>query len=184
MESYLPISFLNDFIFCPKSIYYHNLYGKYNKAVYQDKPQVVGTLNHERIDSKTYSTQKKYLQGLEVFSEKYQLCGKIDVYDAESKSLIERKTKIKTIYDGYRYQLYAQYFCMVEMGYTVEHLYLHSLEDNKRYSVAIPDVSETKIFEALLQAITAFDVFAPGFSQNPQKCERCIYNNLCDSYLA
>lgn len=182
MESYLPISFLNDFIFCPRSIYFHNLYGHYNKTLYQDAPQVAGSLAHRRVDEKAYSSQKRYLQGLEIFSEKYRLCGKIDIYDAEDAALIERKSRISTIYDGYKYQLYAQYFCMSEMGYAVKRLFLHSLETNRRFAVRLPSAAETAAFEKLLADIAAFDLAQTGFTQNPAKCRRCIYSGLCDFF--
>ena len=182
MEDYIQISTLNDFIFCPKSIYYHAIYSKYNQNIYHEKPQIAGKIKHENIDKKIYSSAKRYLQSLEVYSEKYRLCGKIDVFDKETSSLIERKNKITTIYDGYRYQLYAQYFCLKEMEYDVKKLFLHSLTDNKRYPIDLPDDSETQIFEKLIQDIRSFDVFDKTFSQNTQKCEKCIYRELCDFY--
>lgn len=60
-------------------------------------------------DSATYSTQKGMLQGISVYCEKYNLVGKIDVFDKKTGILTERKKKIKTVYDGYIYQIYAQY---------------------------------------------------------------------------
>lgn len=182
MEPYLTITTLNDFIFCPKSIYFHALYGRYSHRVYKDQPQIIGTLNHENIDQQKYSSAKRYVQGLEIWSEKYRLCGKIDIYDSETKTLIERKTKIKKIYDGYKYQLYAQYFCLQEMGFEVEKLKWHSLQDNKNYFLDLPGEAEIKEFEALLDAIRSFDVSQKNFTQNPEKCKNCIYAPLCDTY--
>lgn len=62
--------------FCPKSIYFHHLYGNYENRTYKQKPQIVGTINHESIDQQKYSSLKKYLQGMPVFCEKYRLCSK------------------------------------------------------------------------------------------------------------
>jgi CRISPR-associated exonuclease Cas4 len=180
MEPFLPISFLNDFIFCPKSIYFHNLYGGYEKEVYHDLPQKNGNMNHKTIDEKTYSSRKTMIQAMDIYSAKYGLCGKIDLYDTETKTLIERKTKISVIYDGYRYQIYAQYFCLTEMGYPVEKLFLHSLKDNTRYPIPLPSPAEITEFETLLDKINRFDVFDPNFTQNPEKCQKCIYRELCD----
>jgi len=183
MEPYIQISQLNDFIFCPKSIYYHGLYGGYKSSVYHDTPQVTGKIKHESIDLKKYSSASRYIQGLEVYNSKYNICGKIDIYDIQTKSLIERKTKIKEIYDGQKYQLYGQYFCLQEMGYIVEHLYLHSLTDNKRYKIKIPNEEEIKKFENLINQFCSFDLFDSSFTQNINKCNHCIYNELCDTYL-
>jgi CRISPR-associated exonuclease Cas4 len=120
MEAYIPISFLNDFIFCPRSIYFHQLYGNFNQLLYQQKPQVAGKAAHASIDEQTYSTSKNVLQGTEIYCERYKLCGKIDLFDADSGKLSERKREIKTIYDGYVFQVYAQYHALTEMGYKVK----------------------------------------------------------------
>ena len=65
------------------------------------------------------------LQGVSVYCEKYNLVGKIDVFDEKTGILTERKKKIKTVYDGYIYQIYAQYFSLIEMGYKVNELRLY-----------------------------------------------------------
>ena len=91
MESYILISFLNDFIFCPRSIYFHGLYSKYQQITYQDKPQIEGRAAHQTIDLKKYSTKKTVLQGISVYSEKYRLHGRIDIFDSEKGLLTERK---------------------------------------------------------------------------------------------
>jgi len=164
-------------MYCPVSIYLHLLYENFNTKTYHQTPQVAGRLNHEAIESGTYSTLRRFVMGLEVSSEKYNLVGKIDIYDRERKALIERKTRIKTIYPGYRYQLYAQYFCMKEMGHEVKTLFIHSLEDNKRYPIPVPKKKEREEFEAVLQKIREF---GPKDMQN-HSCERCaksIYGAL------
>lgn len=180
MESYLIISNLNDFIFCPKSIYFHSLYQKYSSRVYKEIPQVKGTINHEAIEQKKYSSSTKIIQSLPIYHEGYNLCGKIDLYDREEKILIERKTKIKKIYDGYRYQLYAQYFCLIEMGYSVKKMVIRSLEDNQNYWIEIPKQKEKQEFENLLRQMKNFKIENQDFKQNPKKCQQCIYSHLCD----
>lgn len=184
MDQYIRISTLNDFIFCPKSIYFHNLYENYEKQLYQDTPQIRGTLNHSLIDSGNYSTSKDILQGTSVFCEKYGLVGKIDCFHVGKKSLIERKTHISQVYQGQIYQLYAQYFCLTEMGYEVEKLKLYSLDDNKAYEISLPNEEEIQAFEAFLAEYRAFDPRQSAFQAQKDKCENCIYAELCDSSLA
>lgn len=182
MEPYIIISNLNDFIFCPKSIYFHNLYWKYNQSIYHQESQTKWKINHENIDNQKYSSLKKYLQWIEIYSEKYNLAWKIDLFDKEKWELIERKTRIKEIYDGYKYQVYAQYFCLIEMWFEVKKIFFHSLEDNKRYDIKIPREKEITEFENLLERFNSFDIFTPWFTQNKEKCKKCIYSNLCDTY--
>lgn len=184
MEPYIQISFLNDFIFCPRSIYFHQLYGKVSQRLYHSTHQVKGLNAHKTVDSQTYTTAKSVLQGLDVYSEQYKLCGKIDTYDVAKKLLTERKKKIKVIYDGYIFQLYAQYFCLTEMGYQVDKIKLYSMDDNKSYSVNLPhdDPEKLSAFKQLIKDLRAFDLNA-DFTPNANKCQFCVYNALCDYSL-
>ena len=184
MDSYIKISTLNDFIFCPKSIYFHQLYENYEKEIYQEQAQIKWTLNHARIDQGRYSTSKDILQWISIYSEKYNLAGKIDVFHIAKKSLMERKSHIEKVYQGYIYQLYAQYFCLKEMGYEIEKLKLYSMDDNQVFEIPLPDEEETRKFEDFLKKYRDFDLSKAGFVTNPEKCARCIYKELCDSYQA
>ena len=65
MESYITLSFLNDFIFCPRSIYFHQLYSGYNEQFYKQKHQFAGTEAHSTIDNNTFSTRADVLIGIE-----------------------------------------------------------------------------------------------------------------------
>lgn len=184
MEEYIRISTLNDFLFCPKSIYYHGLYDRYEKPLYQDTPQIEGTYNHERIDSKKYSTSKDVLQGLSVYSEYYGLAGKIDLYHRTKQSLMERKTHIKELHKGYIYQLIAQYLCLMEMGYPVKVMKLYSMVDNKAYTIPIPNVDILSEFSSFLEKYKAFQPDQEWFVQDRERCMGCIYRELCDFYLS
>lgn len=181
MELYLKISYLNDFIFCPLSIYYHQLYGKLSERLYYGDSQLNGKAVHEAVDNKHYSTHKNILQGIEIFSNEYNLCGRIDIFDTDTGLLTERKKKIETIYDGYVFQLYAQCLCLREMDYTVKKIRFYSSDDNKIYPVPLPEENQEMFvkFKNTLEEIRDFNVetFIPS---NPQKCENCIYNDFCD----
>ena len=121
------------------------------------------------------------VQGLEVFSEKYKIGGKIDIYDLRNSLLTERKKKIKVIYDGYVFQLYAQYFCLTEMGYNIEKIMLYSMDDNKSYPIEKPedDGEMFEKFESLISEMTSFSL-GDKFETNINKCRHCIYNTICD----
>lgn len=181
MENYILISWINDFIFCPASIYYHNLYEDTEKRVYTDLPQQKGTEVHSTIDHKKYSGSKHILQGIDVCSNQYSIYGKIDIYNLKTQTLIERKKKIKNIYDGYIFQLFAQYFCLKEMGYDVQNLELYSYDDNKTYPVLLPELDPSMFakFQETLEKIRKFKM--TDFKQeNLGKCQGCIYNKICE----
>lgn len=179
MHEFISISTLNDFIFCPYSIYLHNVYMAADEDLYHATPQTQGKAAHAAIDEKTYSTRKDEITGLSVYCDELGIIGKIDLFKAKDKLLIERKYQLNTIYRGQIYQLWAQYFCMVEMGYEVEKLAFYATSVNKIFPVDIPN--ETSKME-LIDFIKRFKNFDPNqsISINPNKCTHCIYSNLCD----
>lgn len=181
MENNIIISNLNDFIFCPRSIYFHNIYDSFNDSLYHESYQVEGRNAHESIDSNKYSTTKSWIQGMSVFSEEFGITGKIDLFNTETGVLVERKNKIKKIYDGYFLQIYAQYFCLVEMKFRVKKLQFYSLSDNKKHDVEIPTANDKERLRKTINAMRTFDLHAP-FHQNQNKCMMCIYRSLCDYY--
>lgn len=185
MEFYLKISNLNDFIFCPISIYYHQLYEGLSERLYHDTPQIVGKAIHSAIDEKRYSTHKNILQGIDVYSDELKLCGKIDIFDKDKGVLTERKTQIKEIYDGYVFQLYAECLCLREMGYVVKTIRFYSSIDNKIYPQKLPE-EDQEMFEKFKTLINQMQFFDPSNYQpkSEAKCKNCIYNEFCDRPLA
>lgn len=182
MEPYIPISYLNDFIFCPRSIYFHRLHGSLEQEMYHTDIQIEGKFAHQTIDQKTYSTKKDLLVGVDVYCEKYNLYGKIDVYDVESKKLIERKNNVKKIYDGYVFQLYAQTFALREMGYEVKEIVIYDKSHNVNYPIPLPE-DDPKMFwkfEKLIEDINSFDLNTKNIKVNAEKCKSCIYSHICD----
>jgi len=178
-EDYIPISTLNDFIFCPYSIYLHNVYVGTDDDVYQAFPQVRGDISHETIENKTYGGNNDIITSLTVYSNELGIVGKIDIYNKVECILIERKYELKKIYNGQIYQLWAQYFCMMEMGYDVKSLEFYEMSRNKKYPIDIPDDFKKR---ELINFIDEFRNFNPeSYSYiNPNKCVHCIYCNLCD----
>ena len=52
MDDYIQLSTLNDFIFCPYSIYLHSVYMESDGDLYKAAPQTKGTLAHQGVDEK------------------------------------------------------------------------------------------------------------------------------------
>lgn len=180
MENPINITWLNDFIFCPVSIYFHSLY-ELTEDLYQTSDQIEGKMAHNNVDNKKYHTSQKTIKSLEVYSNRYNLYGKIDIYYEQSKTLVERKKLVKNIYDGYVFQLYAQYFAMKEMGYEIEKLVIRSVDDNKSYDIELPEDNHEMLekFENVRNEMEMFKV--EGFRQsNIEKCRRCIYHTYCE----
>ncbi len=161
------------------------MYQNRDELVYQGEVQTKGKAAHINIDNKRYSDKKNVLQNFEVYSVKYQLFGKIDVFDIEKGLLTERKNNIKTIYDGFIFQLYAQYFGLAEMGYQVKEMALYDFSKNRMYPIQLPENNRImkQKFENTLEEINEFSLLRKGFSANKFKCVKCIYNLLCDASL-
>lgn len=182
-EEYISISMLNDFIFCPYSIYLHNVYMSTDEGFYQATPQTKGQAAHQIEDQKTEQSKGCNLIGLPVYSAELGLMGKIDLYKKNTKQLIERKYNLKQIFKGQLYQLWAQYWCMIEMGYEIHAIAFHEISSNTLIPIKLPtdrDKKELKYF------INQFKTYEPGMSVviTPNKCTHCIYCNLCDKIEA
>ena len=183
-ENPISISTLNDFIFCPISIYFHQLYGTIDDIQMQSTYQINGSATHESIDNQRYSSSNDVLQGVSVISEEYGLIGRIDLFYVDKGLLVERKRQIKTIFDGYIFQLYAQYFGLTEMGYRVTRLQLYSSVDNKKYDVPLPKDNEEMFlkFNKVIDDMHNFDM-GTFYQENRRKCCNCIYEPACDRSL-
>ncbi len=101
MDDYIAISTLNDFIFCPYSIYLHNVYMEMDEGVYHAVPQTRGRIAHETVDNKKTSNRSDELQALPIISERYGLTGKIDIYRRrEKKRVYAQQARQATDYNG------------------------------------------------------------------------------------
>jgi RecB family exonuclease len=174
------ISHINDFQFCPVSIYFHNLFGDADRTMYQSKYQIEGTNAHKTIDKNTYSSSNDVLTGISVYSEEYDIIGKIDIFYIKKKLLVERKKKISALFDGQIFQVYAQYFALKEMGYLIEKLRIHSMDDNKNYDLELPEDNPEMMekFRKTISDMRSFDLEL-FIQTNPRKCLKCIYEPMC-----
>jgi CRISPR-associated exonuclease Cas4 len=180
MEDPIIISNLNDFGFCPASIYFHNLMYGADRILTQTSSQINGTHSHFSIDNGSYSSRKSVFQGLEVYSEEYGLIGKIDIYYADKGLLVERKKKVSKLFDSQIFQIYGQYFAMCEMGYDVRELRIYSMDDNRNYSIPLPE-DDAELFNSFCNVVSDMHAFnLDTFKQdNPLKCANCIYEVMC-----
>jgi len=179
MDAYITISTLNDFIFCPYSIYLHNVYMEADEGLYHATPQTQGRIAHEAVDSKKASTRADDLQSLPVISEEYGLMGKIDLYKGREHKLIERKYQLKQIFQGQIYQLWAQYLCMKEMGYDVKTIAFYEISTNKMIPIDLPNQAQLNVFRRFIDTYKHFDPSLP-MKTNSNKCHHCVYCSICD----
>ena len=180
MNDYIPIATLNDFIFCPYSIYLHNVYMESDEGLYKAAPQTKGSIAHESVDKKISSTKKADIMSLPVFSDTLGIMGKIDIYKQDNHQLIERKNNLKHIFKGQLYQLWAQYFCMKEMGYKIDSLCFYEISTNKMIKIDLPCDAELQELKDFINRFKNYNPSDDSFLINTKKCSHCIYCNLCD----
>ena len=167
-------------MFCPYSIYLHNIYEETDGDFYKAMPQTRGSIAHRNIEHKTASTRSSCIMSLPVMSERLGVYGKIDMFRQNERTLIERKYKLKRVFQGQAFQLWAQYFCMTEMGYDVRALAFYETSAHKTHPIPLPDEQGLKELKSLILHFRAFNPASSVFNVNSNKCAHCIYCNLCD----
>lgn len=180
MNDYIPLSELNDFIFCPYSIYLHNVYMETDEDIVKATPQTKGIIAHIGVDEKRGSTRKDNIMSLAVYSDELGISGRIDVYKQDRRLLVERKNNLKRIFRGQLYQLWGQYFCMKEMGYEVDKLAFYEITTNKMTYIETPSETEKQELAGFIKKFKSYDPTSDRIIVNPNKCIHCIYCNLCD----
>jgi len=180
MEELIRITWLNDFLFCPASIYFHNLVENADRMELQSEYQINGTNAHRSIEEGGYSSSSNILLGQDVYSEKYGITGKIDIFDIDKGLLTERKKHQSVIYPGLVLQLYAQCFGLRESGYEVRKMRIHSLDNNKSFDIELPEDNEEfmRLFTDTIERMKQFDIRA-FIQEDVAKCRNCIYRPIC-----
>jgi CRISPR-associated exonuclease Cas4 len=179
MEYFIPISYLNDFIFCPYSVYLHQVFDNSSEDIFSSLPQQKGKSAHQIIDNSEDIGSSSILKGIYIISKNLRVYGKIDTFYKDRKKLVESKFMISKLYQGYIYQIYAQYFALNEMGFLVEEISFFSVKDRKTIKIELPGEKEFSELENHVQNIIDFD-FNSKIKVNQNKCKHCIYCNLCD----
>lgn len=150
----------------------HIAAGEVAQSTYHDFPQIRGQEVHAAIDEKRYSNRKNVIQSLPIYSEELQVLGKIDTFSLDTNELVERKAKIRHVYEGYLMQLYAQYYCLLEIGYLPKKLALYSMLDNRKYPIAPPSLKEKLRLKAIISEMQKYTVK----DMLEHECARCANN--------
>ena len=188
MENPIIASTFNDFLFCPYSIMIHGMYEDMPKKVYKSEKQINGTYLHMECEIKGSENDscgnEDILVEEKFYSNTYNIVAVIDFYDKNRKQLIEKKAHITEIYPGQIFQLYAQYYALIDNGYEVETLGLYSIIDEKMYNILLPenDNGMLDLFKKTIKDMKELDI-SSFFQTNKKKCINCIYSNLCDRSL-
>ena len=178
MYGLLPISNLNDFLFCPYSIYLHSVYKGTEEEVCKAAMQKEGSYAHRKKEDDD-AHKKGVVTSLPVISEKLGIYGVTDAFDIENGILTEYKNRLTAVYPGQRIQIQAQCLCLKEMGYRVSEIRLTEISTGKILPVDLPDIDTVKEIECLIRRIKQYNP-DNDIEVNPNKCRKCIYCSLCE----
>ncbi len=157
-DDYITFTQINDFLYSPASLYLHGAFAEKVGAFYKAKSQVAGSIEHEAIEDGRYSSSLDILQAKTIYSERFRLVGKIDTFNTKTGELVERKNKVSKLYKGLVYQVWAQYFALTEMGYSVKKMFIYSKTDNKKYPVKKPNKKDEEDFKKVLNKMRSMSV--------------------------
>lgn len=149
-----------------------------DEGLYHATPQTQGKIAHINTDDKRSSNANE-ITALPVCSVELGIVGIIDLYKKKEQLLVERKYQLKNIFKGHYYQLWGQYFCMIEMGFPISNIAFYEISTNKMISIALPSDSEKNELFTFIQRFKVYNPEEP-FVPNLNKCKHCIYCNLCD----
>ena len=191
----LPLSLLNDYIFCPRRAALKIVEGW--RA--ENKHTVLGDIVHEHADLPGYEVAKgiKLLRALPVFSDRLGLNGKCDIVEARSqetqsglepshvgsyKSLVpvEYKKGKRRQFENDDAQLCAQALCLEEMfKLPVERGAVFHAESKRRREVEFTPELRTLTEEAIkqLHRLLALEQVPPA--EFKPACEECSLFKIC-----
>lgn len=194
MES-LPLSLLNDFLYCPRRAALKVVEG-WREA---NEHTVLGDIVHEHADLPGYEVAKgvKLLRALPVFSERLGLSGKCDIVEARSqeaqsglepshvgsyKSLVpvEYKKGKRRQFENDDAQLCAQALCLEEMfKLPVERGAVFHAESKRRREVEFTPELRTLTEAAIqqLHRLLALEQVPPA--EFKPACEECSLFKIC-----
>lgn len=195
---FLPVSALNDFLFCPRRAALKFIEGLRGT----NEHTVIGDLAHEHVDTPGYEHRAGWelLRALPLFSDKLGLSGKADLvevrYETPETETSNRKSRRpprivaarpveykkgpKRRFDNDEVQLCAQALCLEEMlGLTVESGAIFHAQSQRRTEVVFDSALRDQTLHALadLRSLIAGGVL-PVAELKPQ-CDGCSLHATC-----
>jgi len=187
-KSYLPLSYLNQLIYCPRRFWYMYVQGEIDI----NATMLEGTFQHQtradkpgkETDSDPGSpTARTIHRRLWVWSDRLQIAGFADFVEADGDRLVpvEYKHGKKGKWDNDEIQLCAQALCLEEMiGRPVGQGEIFYWRSRRRVTVPFDDelrqATETAVAQA--QSLIAAGAIPAPITQL-QKCKHCSIQPIC-----
>lgn len=182
MNEPLPLSLLNDFLYCPRRAALKVVEGWRGANVQTDR----GDIAHEHADLAGFEVVKgvTLLRALPVWSERLGLSGKCDIVErrADGSLLpVELKVGPRRKFENDDVQVCAQALCLEEMfGVSIPRGAIFHADSKRRREVEfIPELrATTERTAADLHALLATDEVPPAVYIEG-RCEKCSLYEVC-----
>lgn len=177
----LPLSLLNDFLYCQRRAALKAVEGWWGENVHT----IRGDLAHEHADLPGYEVAKgvKLLRALPVFSERLGLSGKCDIVERHSDgslSPVEYKKGKRRQFENDDAQLCAQALCLEEMfGRPVEHGAVFHAASKRRREVEFTAELRTTTEDAVAELHRLVEAGTVPLAIFKPACEECSLYRIC-----
>jgi len=182
-ESFLPLSYLNQLVYCPRRFWYMYVQGE----IEINAPMLEGTYQHQtRADKPGTDTDdhgRTVHRRIWVWSERLQIAGLADFVEMENDQLIpvEYKHGRKAKWHNDQIQLCAQALCLEEMtGQTIGQGEIFYWRSRRRITVPFAENLRQMTETAVAQAyqLTQTGAIPPPIAER-QKCKHCSIQPIC-----
>lgn len=181
----LPLSLLNDYLYCPRRAALKLLDGLRSS----NEHTLRGDLNHEHADLPGFEHRARWklLRALPVWSDILGLNGKADIVEVRESNgritearPVEYKSGRKSKWLNDRVQLCAQAFCLEEqLGIAISEGLVFHAQSKQRTLIQFDSVLRTEALDAIrhLQHLLIANRIPPA-ELKPQ-CEGCSLHDIC-----
>ncbi|MCB9009440.1 MAG: CRISPR-associated protein Cas4 [Ardenticatenaceae bacterium] len=182
-ESYLPLSYLNHLIYCPRRFWYMYIQGEIDI----NAPMLEGSFQHQtradkpgqEIDDRGRAVYRR----IWIWSDRLQIAGFADFVEAEGTALIpvEYKHGQQGKWDNDNVQLCAQALCLEEMtGKHIDQGEIFYWRSRRRITVPfdteLRQLTETTVVQA--HELTQTNNIPAPISER-KKCQHCSIQPIC-----
>ena len=181
MPDSLPLSLLNDYLYCPRRAALKAIEGWWG----ENEHTVLGSLAHEHADLPGYEVARgvTLLRALPVWSERLGLSGKCDIVERHADSSlvpVEYKKGRRRTFENDDAQLCAQALCLEEMlGSAVRKGAVFHAQSKRRREVEFDSALRSLTEQAIADLHALVDSSAVPPAVFKPACEECSLYTLC-----
>lgn len=182
MNDYLPLSYLNQLLYCPRRFWYMYVQGEL--AI--NAPMLEGTLQHQRAHqpgTETDAAGRLVHRRLWVWSDRLAIAGMADLVEERENTLVpvEYKHGRQGQWDNDQVQLCAQALCLEEMtSHSVHRGEIFYWRSRRRVVIPFDQSLRQQTEEVIRQA---YDLLTTGRIPLPiterRKCQHCSLQPIC-----